>query len=252
MQVKNLFAMIKHRLMRDTTYRTQEYWDAKAVSYKDRAASMWPNNHLNVLYETEQFSFVNECTGSIRGRDILDLGCGTGRFSRYLAERGANVHGVDFSSESIAIAQSLTDGDNPRYSQGSLFELDEHESYDLISTCAVLTMALREKEEVRDVLSRIYKALKPEGQIILLEPLHRGFFHRVLSMNSSEFIEIVREVGFDVQKIQPLHFLPTRLLLSYYPFPKLFTKIHYEIGQQIMTYSPHKISDYTGIFATKK
>ncbi len=252
MKVADLFSMIRHRLTRDTTYRTQEYWDAKAQSYEDRAASMWPNNHLNELYEAEQFAFVDACLGDITGLDILDLGCGTGRFSRHLAARGAQVHGIDFSPETIAIAKKLTQGDNPRYSQGSIFELDAVEEYDIITTCAVLTMALREKDEILDVLGRMAKALRPSGKILLLEPLHEGFFHRVLSMKPDVFIELVEQSGFQIEKVQPLHFLPTRVLLSYYPFPKFFTKIHYEIGQRLMQLSPYKISDYTGIFATKK
>src|SRR5581483_4555358 len=42
----------------------------------------------------------------LRGRRVLDLGCGTGRFAAALAERGlARVWGVDASPEMLAVAR---------------------------------------------------------------------------------------------------------------------------------------------------
>ena len=48
----------------------------------------------------------------LRGRRVLDLGCGTGRLSRELAEGGvAKVWGVDASQEMLAVArQNVPDG----------------------------------------------------------------------------------------------------------------------------------------------
>ena len=43
-------------------------------------------------------------SGTIKGR-ALDLGCGTGTNSIYLAQHGLTVVGVDFSSKAIAIAR---------------------------------------------------------------------------------------------------------------------------------------------------
>ena len=38
-------------------------------------------------------------------RSVLELGCGVGRFSRYVAQQGLQATGVDFSSVAIAKAQ---------------------------------------------------------------------------------------------------------------------------------------------------
>lgn len=40
---------------------------------------------------------VRAAFGDVRGRDVLDLGCGTGRHTAWLAESGARVTAVDFS-----------------------------------------------------------------------------------------------------------------------------------------------------------
>lgn len=44
--------------------------------------------------------------GDLRGRRVLDVGCGTGRLALALAERGAKVWGVDPSEEMLAQARA--------------------------------------------------------------------------------------------------------------------------------------------------
>jgi SAM-dependent methyltransferase len=45
--------------------------------------------------------------GDLRGRRVLDVGCGTGRLALALAERGAKVWGVDSSEEMLAQARAV-------------------------------------------------------------------------------------------------------------------------------------------------
>jgi ubiquinone/menaquinone biosynthesis C-methylase UbiE len=51
---------------------------------------------------------VREAIGDPRGLSVLDLGCGTGRHSLWLAEAGANVTAVDFSEGMLAAARGKT------------------------------------------------------------------------------------------------------------------------------------------------
>lgn len=44
--------------------------------------------------------------GDLEGRKILDVGCGSGRYSIELARSGAEVVGVDFSDEMLAMART--------------------------------------------------------------------------------------------------------------------------------------------------
>jgi malonyl-CoA O-methyltransferase len=46
------------------------------------------------------------CLGDVRGKCILDLGCGTGRHTAWLLEEGAIVTAVDFSTGMLAQARS--------------------------------------------------------------------------------------------------------------------------------------------------
>src|SRR3989344_784788 len=43
--------------------------------------------------------------GKVRGKRILDLGCGTGLYARILLQKGAKVKGIDVSDEMLRIAQ---------------------------------------------------------------------------------------------------------------------------------------------------
>jgi ubiquinone/menaquinone biosynthesis C-methylase UbiE len=55
------------------------------------------------------------------GARILDAGCGAGRMSRYLADRGCLVEGVDLSSSMVAVARR--DHPDLGFTVGSLTEL---------------------------------------------------------------------------------------------------------------------------------
>ncbi|MPZ49139.1 MAG: methyltransferase domain-containing protein [Dehalococcoidia bacterium] len=46
-----------------------------------------------------------ELSGPVEGKRVLDLGCGEGRFSRMLAQRGARVVGLDLIAEMVIAAQ---------------------------------------------------------------------------------------------------------------------------------------------------
>src|SRR3989338_5201680 len=47
--------------------------------------------------------------GDLRGKTVLDLGCGAGETSVYLALQGAEVHAVDIAEEFLKVARSLAE-----------------------------------------------------------------------------------------------------------------------------------------------
>jgi len=212
---------------------------------------MWPNRVLNELYDAEQKRVIADYFSRVDGRTLLDLGCGTGRFSRWFASQGAAVVGVDFSRDSLAIARGIAGaGDNPTYRHGSVFELDELEGYDLVFTWGVLTIACRDTLELLDALTRIRSALKPGGRLLLTEPVHRGFLHRVLDLGLPQFLDVMRQAGFEIEATTPLHFWPMRLALSYIQWPAWITVPGYHIGQALMKLPGlSRLGDYWAISA---
>ena len=89
---------------------------------------------------------------------ILDFGCGSGRDTKAFLEAGYQVEATDGSEEICAMASKYT-GIHVRK---ALFnELEETDRYDGIWACASILHL--PAQDLKDVLSRIGKALKPGG-----------------------------------------------------------------------------------------
>jgi len=72
--------------------------------------SLWASiydDYPNGLILAEQ-PLVRRLLGDVRGRRVLDTGCGTGRHTCWLHEQGALVTGVDPSEEMLAVARAKT------------------------------------------------------------------------------------------------------------------------------------------------
>jgi 2-polyprenyl-3-methyl-5-hydroxy-6-metoxy-1,4-benzoquinol methylase len=253
MRVNDVVAMIRNRSRREEIYSTAEYWDSKADAYSDSSASMWRNTILNAHYETEQTDWLLKRITPVSGLNILDLGCGTGRLSRFLADRGAQVLGIDFAAKAVDIARRLSTGSNPAYRVQSVYDLRERETFDVILTWGVLTVACRNEEQLLLALARIHRALKVGGKAIFFEPVHKGFLHRVLNLELRTFLLAMSTAGFDVKETTHLHFWPVRLALAYIPWPKLITTPLYFAGQTVLTLLGRKsMGDYQGIVGMKR
>ena len=79
----------------------------------DRWAEIYDaeQNWLIYLEEPE----VERLMGDVAGLDIVDVGCGTGRHAVRLAERGASVVGVDFSTGMLSRARTKPGAEKVRW-----------------------------------------------------------------------------------------------------------------------------------------
>ncbi len=89
---------------------------------------------------------------------ILDAGCGSGRDTRYFAERGYKVTAFDYSPALVRLASKLT---GQEVLQLSFQEMDFQAQFNGIWACSSL-MHVPHKE-LRDVISRLSRSLKVDG-----------------------------------------------------------------------------------------
>ncbi len=107
--------------------------------------------------------------GDVRGKTVLDLGCGTGENLVPLLERGARVIGLDISPDLIAIAKKRLHNANLEASlkAGSAYETGlPDESVD-----AIFCMALIHHLDIKPVRDEMWRVLRKGGAIILKEPV---------------------------------------------------------------------------------
>lgn len=79
----------------------------------DRWAVLY-DREANPLIAIEE-PVVREAFGDVAGLEVLDLGCGTGRHSLWLASAGATVTGVDFSEGMLEEARAKPGAEAVRF-----------------------------------------------------------------------------------------------------------------------------------------
>ena len=130
--------------------------DKSLQSYNANAKSFTANTFF-VDFSQIQQEFL---TTLPPGAYILDFGCGSGRDTKYFLEHGYKVDAIDGSLELCKLASAHT---GIKVRQMLFQELQERERYDGIWACAsILHVA---KNELPDILQRMYNALKPNGII---------------------------------------------------------------------------------------
>ena len=110
---------------------------------------------------------VKMLSGHLRpGMTVLELGCGTGYFTRELARSGAEVIAIDVSPELLNIARSNCSAPNVRYEIQNAYDLSYNDSiFDSVIGSSVLHHL-----EIEDAVREIYRVLKPNGTIFFTEP----------------------------------------------------------------------------------
>ncbi len=143
-----------------------------------RARQWWENFFsddylISVLPPTpaqiaRQVDFVEASLGIPRGGTVLDVGCGLGLHARELALRGYLVVGLDLSLPMITRAAEDAQQQNLRinFLHTDIREIQFDGSFDAV-ICLGTTFGFFDEDSNRDVLGRLYQALKPGGRILL-------------------------------------------------------------------------------------
>ena len=106
------------------------------------------------------------------GQHLLDLGCGAGGISRYIAEQtGARVTGLDYSADAVSVARQRAEGSSAQleFFQADLNDLDlPRGEFD----AAVMIDTIYWASDPAATLRRIIDALAPGGRLIIAIALY--------------------------------------------------------------------------------
>ncbi|MFH1029705.1 MAG: class I SAM-dependent methyltransferase [bacterium] len=141
-----------------------EKWDDKSL-FIDKEKPPFANYSGDLLDGTKKF------LKDVTGKKVLEIGCGNGELSVWMAKNGADVFGVDISDESIKIAErrsaeNATQNNTHFYARPAEQLLFEDCYFDIV----FINVSLHHLE-VDIALKEFKRVLKPKGILIAIEPL---------------------------------------------------------------------------------
>ena len=106
----------------------------------------------------------------IKGKRILDFGCGSGKFSIYLNNLGAEVIGVDISQTQLEVARRVSDKSIQYFIDTDPTVEEKFTGYFDAGVMIFVLCEISSQEIMGQVLSRVHKLLKPGAELVVLNP----------------------------------------------------------------------------------
>jgi 2-polyprenyl-6-hydroxyphenyl methylase/3-demethylubiquinone-9 3-methyltransferase len=148
---------------------------AELRKFESIASRWWdPTSEFRPLHEINplRLDYVDQ-RARLRGKTVLDVGCGGGILAESMAARGAKVTGIDLGGANIEVARLhlLESGAEVDYRQVSVEQLaaDSPESFDAV-TCMEM---LEHVPDPASVIAACGRLVRPGG-LVLLSTINRN------------------------------------------------------------------------------
>ena len=196
----------------------------------DRDSEFKPLHEINPL----RLNYIDQHTGGLKGKKVIDVGCGGGILAESMALRGADTLGIDLGAAPLSVAElhALESGvDNISYQKIPVEELAEKQKqqFDVVSCMEML-------EHVPDpgsIIQACADLVKPGGSVFfstinrnpksfafaivgaeyVLNMLPKGTHEYAKFIRPSELEAWARKSGLHLEKIKGMTYNP--LLQSY-------------------------------------
>ena len=141
-----------------------------------------------------------------KGKDLLDVGCGTGTHLLYLQD-DFNCTGFDLHQEMINVARKKLKKKVNLF-EASMVDFDLDKQFDIIISLYSVINYAKDFREFRKILNNFYKHIK-KGGVCIIEPFftiqiykhdrNKPYPKGLLPHEIEKWSRIMREVGFKVK-----------------------------------------------------
>lgn len=148
---------------------------AKERAFHDAWADSERPEHIDVRTANEactapEMRYITRRLGDIRGKRLLDVGCGLGEASVYFAMQGADVTSADLSPGMLAATSQLAEVNGvrvtPHLSAAEDMQLPADARFDIIYAGNLLHHV-----DIDQTLARVKQQLAPGGVLVTWDPL---------------------------------------------------------------------------------
>jgi len=203
---------------------------AEIAKFEALAARWWdPHSEFKPLHDINplRLHFINDRVG-LKGKKVLDVGCGGGILAEAMAALGADVTGIDLGEAPLAVARLhlKESGQFVAYRRISAEDLaaESPGAFDVVTCLEML-------EHVPDPASTVRACatlVRPQGQVFfstinrnpkswlfaivgaeyILKLLPRGTHEYAKLIRPSELALWCREAGLDIRELAGMHYNP--------------------------------------------
>jgi SAM-dependent methyltransferase len=183
----------------------------------------WYNRYFADVQQKAFRRALSHC-GELAGASVLEVGCGTGRWSKLLRDLGAHVVAVDLSEEAIARNARTISGIDFR--AGDFLEVElPLGGFDLAVSVTVFQHLPFEQQE--QAAAKVAAALRQGGHALLLENIRDTGGH-MFSHGIRDWLRLFERTGFRPRHISGFEYdLPVRGLRG---FARLLRRRRLESG----------------------
>ncbi|MDD2807507.1 MAG: class I SAM-dependent methyltransferase [Patescibacteria group bacterium] len=139
-------------------------WDKIYVDYQ-QGGEAWAtlSEGIHPLFK----QFLNQ--SNFKHQQVLDIGCGTGKYASWLINQGFQVDGIDSSPTAVQMTKDLLGGQAGMIKEANMFKFSiAKNKYDLIISVATIQHGI--KKDIQNLINKIHSALVAGGKTFITMP----------------------------------------------------------------------------------
>src|SRR5713226_4910849 len=138
---------------------TRAFWNRVADDWRVQVGTAGDTNRI-LNADPVLWAFA----GDVRGRTVLDAGCGTGYLTKKLHDQGARVLGIDFAERMIEIARARYPDLDFRVDACSELRTIAEAHFDMV----IANYVLMDTSDLQGTMHAFNRVLRPNGVAVLV------------------------------------------------------------------------------------